>query len=426
MLEPAAQTGRPLRIAIVTETFLPKIDGIVTRLCHTLRHLRTSGHTIQVIAPRGVDEFEGIPVHGVPGFKFPLYPELTAAIPNRRLSAFLRAFQPDLIHAVNPAILGISAFFSSASLKVPLIVSYHTHLPKYLRYYGAGYLEPIMWWTMRQSYNRADLLLATSSVMQQELASHGIGPVQLWRRGVDTGMYHPSQATAAMRHQLTQGHPKEKLLLYVGRLSLEKDIEHCRAVLDALPGLRLAIVGDGPHRQKLEQHFAGTKTHFAGFLRGQELAAAFASADAFMLPSRTETLGLVLLEAMASGCPVVTPRAGGTADIVQHGVTGLLYDPDTPNGAADAVKRLLSDADYHATVRRHARADAELWGWAAATRQLEDYYRGVIARERELARQVAACSSPRASAASLCDRLQISRATLRRLLQTAGPGNPQH
>lgn len=415
MLDETGEASRQLRIAIITETFLPKIDGIVTRLCHTLRHLRRSGHTIQVIAPRGVDEFEGIPVHGVPGFKFPLYPELTAAIPDRRLGAILQAFQPDLIHAVNPAILGISAFFSSASLQVPLVVSYHTHLPKYLRYYGAGSLEPLMWWTMRQSYNRADLLLATSQAMQTELAAHGIGRVQLWRRGVDTELFHPQQRSAAMRDRLTCGHPTEKLLIYVGRLSAEKEIEDCSTVLEALPGVHLALVGDGPHRRKLEQHFAGTNTHFAGFLRGEELAAAYASADAFMLPSQTETLGLVLLEAMAAGCPVVTPRAGGTADIVQDGVTGHLYEPGNPSSAVEAVRRLLFDGAHHATISRQARADAELWGWSAATRGLEDYYRGVLLRERQLAQQIAAYAAPQSSSGTICQELQISRATLRRL-----------
>ncbi len=418
VLDETGEASRVLRIAIVTETFLPKIDGIVTRLCHTLRHLRRSGHTIQVIAPRGIDQFEGIPVHGVPGFKFPFYRDLTAAVPHPGLRAFLRTFQPDLIHAVNPAILGLSAFFASASLKVPLVVSYHTHLPKYLHYYGMGGLEELMWWGMRQGYNRADLLLATSQAMQTELTAHGIGrtvPVQLWQRGVDTEMFHPSRKTAAMRDRLTQGHPDEKLLIYVGRLSVEKEIEHCRMVLEALPDVRFALVGDGPYRQNLEQHFAGTRTHFAGFLKGEELAAAYASADAFMLPSRTETLGLVLLEAMASGCPVVTPRAGGTSDIVQDGVTGHLYDPDNPSSAVDAIKRLLFDADYHATISRQARADAERWGWGAATRQLEDYYREVIGRENRLAQQIAAYSGADSSAAEICETLKISRATYRRL-----------
>lgn len=416
-----AQSGpssdRPLRIAILTETFLPKIDGIVTRLCHTLRHLRQLGHEVMVIAPKGIDDFEGSRVYGVSAFPFPLYPDLKIAIPRPAVGRALGAFRPDVIHAVNPAMLAVSAFYYSVRYRRPLVVSYHTHLPKYLKYYHLAMLEPFLWWSMRQGYNRADLTLATSSAMQAELTAEGIQRVQLWRRGVDTDTFHPSKASRAMRERLTQGHPEDKLLLYVGRLSAEKEIERCSQVLAAVPGLRLALVGDGPHREKLEKHFAGTPTYFAGYLRGEELAEAFASGDVFLLPSRTETLGLVLLESMAAGCPVVTPNAGGTSDIVQDGVTGHLYDPADDMGHVKAVQRLLADPAHHAEVRRNARLDAEQWSWAAATRQLADYYRGVLRREERLAREIRDLLAARKAPETICAELQISGATFRRHAQ---------
>ena len=404
----------PLRIALITETFLPKIDGIVTRLCHTIRHLRASGNQLLIVAPRGIDEFEGVPVHGVPGFAFPVYPDLKLAVPRPSIARALQEFRPDIIHAVNPAVLGVSGFFYSAGHQVPLVVSYHTHLPKYLQYYGLGRLEPLMWWGMRQSYNRADLILATSTAMQRVLEEQGIHRVHLWRRGVDTDRFHPSRASLAMRSRLTEGHPEEKLLLYVGRLSAEKEIERCRDVLEALPGVRLALVGDGPHRDKLERHFAGTPTHFTGFLKGDELAAAFASGDAFYLPSRTETLGLVLLEAMAAGCPVVTSRSGGTSDVVQDGLTGHLCDPRDRGSATHAIRRILFDPAHHADLRRRARQDAEQWGWAPATRQLEGYYQQVIGREKRLGLQIAEQKGTGAPVEVICDRLAISKQTYRR------------
>ena len=126
----ALQEERPLRIALFTERFLPKIDGIVTRLCHTIRQLRSAGQEVLVIAPEGVTDFEGTPVHGVPGFKFPLYPDQLLSIPRPSVRRALASFQPDLLHAINPVLLGVSAFFYSTSFKVPLVVSYHTHLPK--------------------------------------------------------------------------------------------------------------------------------------------------------------------------------------------------------------------------------------------------------------------------------------------------------
>ena len=410
----AFNAERPLRIAIITETFLPKIDGIVTRLCHTLRQLRAMGHSVLVVAPRGVEEFEGTPVHGVSAFPFPLYPELKLAVPRPSVRRVLKKFRPDIIHAVNPAVLGVTAFFSSTRDRVPLVVSYHTHLPKYLRYYRLGLLETPLWWCMRSTYNRADLTLATSQAMQNELEAKGIRRVHLWRRGVDTDLFHPRKASREMRERLTAGHPEEKLLVYIGRLSAEKEIERCREVLAVLPGVRLALVGDGPQRQKLEEYFTGTPTHFAGFMQGEELAAAFASADAFFLPSRTETLGLVLLEAMASGCPVVTPLAGGTSDVVQDGITGFLYDPTSSVGAVEAIRRLLFNAELRADMGQRARADAERWSWGAAAFQLEQYYRKVLAREAHLPQQIAERWTKGVPADAICRELRISKATFRR------------
>lgn len=410
----ALDPERPLRIAIITETFLPKIDGIVTRLCHTLRHLRAMGHEVLVVAPRGVEEFEGTPVHGVSAFPYPFYPELKMAVPRPSVRRELKRFRPDVIHAVNPAVLGVTAFFSSTYDRVPLIVSYHTHLPKYLRYYRLGFMEGLLWSCMRSAYNRADLTLATSQPMQCELEANGIHRVHLWRRGVDTDLFHPRKASREMRARLTAGHPEDKLLVYIGRLSVEKEIERCRQVLEGLPGVRLALVGNGPLRKKLEEHFAETPTHFAGFMEGEELAAAFASADAFILPSRTETLGLVLLEAMAAGCPVVAPLAGGTSDVVQDGVTGFLYDPASPTGAVEAARKLLFDAELRAEMGRKARDDAENWSWGAATFQLEQYYRRVLAREAHLPRQIAERRTKGVPADAICRELRISKATFRR------------
>lgn len=416
-LQPSRAPGadRSLRVALFTETFLPSVDGTVTRLCHTIRHLQELGHSLLVIAPQGgLAHFEGARIHGVPAFPFPLYRELKLAIPRPSVGKALAAFQPDLIHAAHPASLGAAAFYYSAVRKLPLVVSYHCQLPKWLHYYGLGRLEPLAWWGVKAAYNRADLTLATSQWMQSELRDRGVRRVKLWRRGVDTRLFRPDRTSQEMRARLTQGHPESPLLLYVGRLSAEKEIEQCRPLLAGLPELRLALVGDGPHRPKLEQYFAGTPTYFAGYLKGKELASAFASADVFFMPSRTETLGLVVLEAMAAGCPVVAAAAGGLLDVVQDGITGHLYEPGNPTDAIAATQQLLRDSAHRERVRRQARLDAEQWGWAAATRQLERFYRTLIRREQELPRKIREYSILGASIDSICDALQISRATLRR------------
>jgi glycosyltransferase involved in cell wall biosynthesis len=415
----SGDSERPLRIAFFTETFLPRIDGTVTRLCHTIRHLSQMGHRVLVIAPEGgIEEFEGADIHGVPGFPFPLYPELKLAMPRPSIGRALQAFRPDVIHAAHPAVLGASAFYFSSAHKVPLVVSYHCQLPKWLHYYGLGRLEPVAWWGVKSAYNRADLILATSDWMRAELQERGVRRVELWQRGVDTQLFDPQHASQDMRARLTQGHPKDKLLLYIGRLSAEKELEQFRPLLDAFPGVRLALVGDGPHRCRLEEHFAGTPTFFAGYLRGAELAAAYASADVFFMPSRTETLGLVVLEAMASGCPVVAVAEGGIVEIVKDGVTGHLYQSGKMAEAISAIARLLNDAAHRERVRRQARLEVEQWGWAAATRQLLSFYRAVLERESELPRQITERCAPGASAEDVCEVLQISRATLRRHVRT--------
>jgi glycosyltransferase involved in cell wall biosynthesis len=263
-------------------------------------------------------------------------------------------------------------------MQIPLIASYHTHLPQYLQHYGLGMLEPVMWELIKVSHNQAQLNLCTSTAMIHQLREHGIERLDLWQRGVDTETFHPGLASLEMRSHLSQGHPESPLLLYVGRLSAEKEIDRIKPVLEAIPNARLALVGDGPHRQALEKHFAGTPTHFVGYLTGTDLGAAFACADAFVFPSRTETLGLVLLEAMAAGCPVVAARSGGIPDIVTDGVNGYLFDPADDEGAIAATVRLLERQDERETLRQNARVEAERWSWASATRQLQNYYRTVV------------------------------------------------
>ena len=368
-----------MRIALFTETFLPKVDGIVTRLRHTVEHLQRNGDRVLVVSPDGgLTEYKGAKIYGVSGFPLPLYPELKLALPRPSIGVALEEFGPDLIHVVNPAVLGLAGLYYAKAMQIPLVASYHTHLPQYLHHYGLGMLEGVMWELIKVSHNQAQLNLCTSTAMVQELREHGIERLDLWQRGVDTETFHPDLASLEMRSHLSQGHPESPLLLYVGRLGAEKEIERIKPVLEAIPDARLALVGDGPNRSVLEKHFADTPTHFVGYLTGKELGSAFASADAFIFPSRTETLGLVLLEAMAAGCPVVAARSGGIPDIVTDGVNGYLFDPTDEEGAIAATQRLLNQQQERETLRQNARAEAERWSWAAATRQLQNYYRAVI------------------------------------------------
>jgi len=373
-----------VRIAFFTETFLPKVDGIVTRLTKTLQHLVAAGDEVLIFCPEGApDSYLGAKVVGVPALPLPLYPELKLALPRPAVSEALEQFRPDLVHVVNPAVLGLGGIWLAKSRNLPLVASYHTHLPKYLEHYGMGMLEPLLWELLKAAHNQASLNLCTSTAMVAELAAKGIQHTALWQRGVDTDLFRPELRNESMRARLHGPYDDTgNLLLYIGRLSAEKQIERIRPVLEAMPQTRLALVGDGPHRQQLERCFEGTPTTFVGYLAGQDLASAYACGDAFLFPSSTETLGLVLLEAMAAGCPVVGADRGGIPDIVSDGENGCLYDPDQPHSLTTAVQRLLGESQTRACLRQAARQEAERWGWAGATDQLRGYYRKVLNQAR--------------------------------------------
>jgi glycosyltransferase involved in cell wall biosynthesis len=259
------------------------------------------------------------------------------------------------------------------------VASYHTDLPRYLPDHGLRWLEPAIWPLIRRVHGAAHLNLAPSRFTRRELLDHGVEPVEIWRGGVDTELFSPRRRSTAMRARLSGGVPDGPLLLSVGRLSPEKRLERLADLLDALPEARLALVGDGPARPALERLFAGRRAHFTGFLRGEELAAAFASADVFLMPSTTETLGFVVLEAMASGCPVVAARAGGVPELLEDGESGCLYDADDPQDAIRAVRALLAEPARRRFVAEQARKRAEESSWPRETRRLLLEYRKALA-----------------------------------------------
>jgi len=399
-----------MKIAVVTETFLPKVDGIVTMVTKTVEALRERGDQVLIFAPSGGPaELFGAQVVSLPSLPFPFYPELRVAAPRASMRKHIEAFRPDVFHLFEPALLGVGGIYYGKVLHVPIVISYHTNLPAYLHYYKLGFFEGPTWKLMRQRHLRADLNLCTSTAMMDELRSHGIDRLALWERAVDAQRFHPSKGSAQMRHTLSGGEPEKTLLLYVGRLSAEKDIAELRNVLRAMPEARLAIVGDGPLRHELERHFRGTATYFAGYLHGETLAAAYASADLFVTASKTETLGLVVMEAMAAGCPVVACRAGGIPDAVVDGVTGFLFEPSEPHGLVRMVEYALAHAEERAAVRMRAREDVERHSWQGSTEQLRRYYAQAIEDPRPKAERIGPRKKP-----GLRRRIVIG--TLRRLL----------
>ena len=367
-----------MRIAYFTETFLPATDGVVTRLRYTLEELARVGDDVLVVAPRypdgGPDSYAGAPIYRVPGVPFPPYPRIKLSSAHPGVGRALRRFRPDLIHAVNPFILGPSGIFYARRLKVPLVASYHTNVATYARYYGLTLFSDMARWWTRQLHNRAEVNLCTSEAAMDYLLKEGIKRVRLWPQGVDAQRFHPDKTSGAWRERLSGGHPSDRLLLYVGRLAPEKGIERLKAILREVPGTRIAIIGDGPAREDLERGFAGTASVFTGVLQGEDLAAAYASADAFLFPSTTDTLGLAMIEALASGLPIVAARSDASREIVEEGENGLLYEADSTPSLVAAVRRLFSDEGFRAALARAARSAAEERDWGTSTGALRGYY----------------------------------------------------
>jgi glycosyltransferase involved in cell wall biosynthesis len=371
-----------MRIAIITEVFLPKIDGVVNRTLNLIRHLPRHGDELLVFCPRapGCDATT-VPVFDVPSFSFPLYPEYRIGLPDRRLADAVKAFDPDVIHYVNPFAFGFRCHdvLRGAGVGTPTVFSFHTLYGEFVKQYRVlRPLSALLWWVMREYHNLADVNLTVSSVMREELTRRGFRRVELWPPAVDDDLFHPAQKSAAMRARLSGGQPERPLLLTVSRLAPEKNVGFLAGVLREFPEACLAVVGDGPQRADLEARFQGTNAVFLGYLKGKELAQAYASADGFVYASETETMGNVVLEAMASGCAVVAPHAGGIPSLLSHGQTGFLFRPGDLPDAVQWTRTVLKDERLRARLGRAARQAVEGRNWEQSVGRVRQVYEEVV------------------------------------------------
>jgi glycosyltransferase involved in cell wall biosynthesis len=376
---PSKNAALPLRVALFTETFLPKLDGVVTITCLLLNHFRQRGVEAMVFSPgEHPAEYNGYPIVSIPGVAFPMYPEATLSIPGGRTFERLKAFDPTIVHVINPWLSGLRGIAFAQKLDKPLVVSFHTHLMDIARFYHLGFIRPLAWQVHRHFYRKADYRLATSKRIQAELEAHGFGETGIWRRGVDSAIFSDKFRSEEMRSHLTGGQPDKTLLLFVGRVAAEKQIEQIRAVLENVPNTHLAIVGDGPNRPRLEQHFAGCPVTFAGYLKGAELSKAYASSDIFVFPSAIETFGLVVAEAMAAGLPVVSSRVGGVPELIESGVNGCIFEVNDEAQMIAYVRELADDPAKRAKMGAAARQTVLNLTWDKINDELLDDYRWII------------------------------------------------
>jgi glycosyltransferase involved in cell wall biosynthesis len=323
-----------LRILLVTDAWAPQINGVVVTLSNTVRWLERWGHEVKVVSPQG---FRTIPM--------PTYPEIPLAIlPGAKVAQIIRDFVPDALHIATEGPLGNAARAYCVKHNLNFTTAYHTCFPEYVKpRFGIPLSVTYAW--LRRFHSRSSAILVATAAIRRMLEERGFRNIAEWSRGVDTSIYTPGPERFV---ELPR-----PVFLFVGRLAVEKNLPGFLG-LD-LPGTKL-VVGDGPARAQLEERYPDAV--FVGTKRGAELASYFRRADVFVFPSRTDTFGLVLAEAMASGTPVAAFPVRGPIDVVKDPVAGVL---DEDLGAA-ALAALRLDRDKVAKY-------AQQYSWEHCTRQ---------------------------------------------------------
>ena len=368
-----------MRIAIITESFAPDLNGVAHCVVQTAEHLVRRGHHPLVIAPepghpgRTDDQFP-YPVERVPSMPLPGYPSFRLGLPSRTIRSALVQHRTDVVHLASPVFLGVSGNAVARHLDLPTVAVYQTDIPAYARAYGlraAG--EAAAWRWLRRVHNAAERTLAPSTAIMTQLHTHGFERLWLWGRGVDTVRFDPAKRDDALRRRIAPG--GEMLAGYVGRLATEKRID-LLAEVARLPGVRLAIVGGGPAEAALRERMPSAL--FLGEQRGEELARTYASLDVFVHAGTYETFGQTLQEAAASGVPVVAPAVGGPLDIVDDGTTGHLVMPGSAAAIAEAVTRLAASPRLRHAQGRAARQKMLARSWTAIGDKLIGHHESAL------------------------------------------------
>ncbi|HJE57755.1 MAG TPA: glycosyltransferase family 1 protein [Nocardiopsis listeri] len=371
----------PLRVAVVTESFLPQVNGVTNSVCRVLEHLAARGHRAVVLAPgRGPTSYAGFPVVRLPAVPLPVYRDFAVGLPLRRtMAAALRAFAPDVVHLASPTVFGAAAVDVARRWALPTVGVFQTDLAGFAGRYGLPGTEAL-WSLLHRVHSSVDRTLVPSSATMEALSDRGFPRLALWRRGVDIDRFRPDHRSEGLRHRLAPN--GETLVGYVGRLSKDKRVE-LLGHLARLRNVRIVVVGDGPDRARLRRMLPDAI--FTGQRTGRDLSRLYAALDVFVHTGADETFCQTVQEALASGVPVVAPAAGGPLDLVTDEHNGLLFAPDSTRELKVAVGRLAHNLRVREPMRAAARPSVEHRTWAAVNADLVAHYRSVIAPSRELA-----------------------------------------
>jgi phosphatidylinositol alpha 1,6-mannosyltransferase len=367
-----------MRVAVVSESFLPTVNGVTTSVLRVLDHLAAHGHEAIVICPDAgaPAEYAGFRIHQVPSFAYRQFP---VGLPSPQVQRILAAFRPDVLHAASPFLLGAQAIAAANRMGAPSVAIYQTDVAGFARRNGLGMTSAIAWKYVRWVHEGADLTLAPSAASEYDLRQAGVTRVARWGRGVDLERYHPNRRrtpeAAALRERLSPD--GETVVGYVGRIAPEKQVERLRA-LRGVSGVSIAIVGDGPSRDAVARELRGMNVTWLGRLGGDDLASAYAAFDVFAHTGSEETFGQTVQEAHASGLPVVAPRAGGPIDLVEHGVDGLLFPPSDDRALRAAVSMLAADGGLRRRMGEAGRRAVLGRSWDVICGELVQHYERAI------------------------------------------------
>ncbi|QYH37265.1 glycosyltransferase family 1 protein [Salinibacterium sp. M195] len=368
-----------MRIAIVSESFLPTVNGVTNSVLKVLDYLSANGHEAIVICPSAgaPKHYAGFAVHAVPALAYRQFP---VGLPNPQVHKLLSDFRPDVVHAAAPFLLGAQAISSANRLGIATVAIFQTDVAGYARRHRLGPATKLAWRIVRWIHDGADLTLAPSSTAMADLQAIGLTRLERWGRGVDLTMYHPakklSPAAVKLRKRLSPN--GEVVVGYVGRIAPEKQVERLRA-LHGLDKVRVAIVGDGSSVPLVKRELAGIPVTWLGKLGGEDLATAYAAFDVFVHTGTEETFGQTLQEAHSAGLPVVAPRAGGPIDLIDHGTNGFLFEADNEQQLRAFVEALAIDPGLRARLGESGRRRVLGKSWAGVCAQLVGHYESAIA-----------------------------------------------
>ncbi len=387
-----------MRVAIVAESFLPNVNGVVNSVLRVLEHLRREGHEALVIAPGARDgqeeifHYEGYRIARVPTVEVPGINSLPIGVPLPSVLTELGQFKPDVVHLASPFVLGGAGAFAAKTLGLPCVAVYQTDVAGFAMNYKAKALSAMAWQWTRALHNQCTLTLAPSSVTIAELEAHHVRNVFHWGRGVDAERFHPSKRSEELRASWFEKgerlrsergmgvnpvpRSERKVVGFVGRLAAEKSVERM-AALNGRDDIQVVIIGGGPEMDALMKVMPTAV--FTGGLYGDDLPRGYASLDVFVHTGQFETFCQAVQEAQASGVPTIAPAAGGPIDLIDQGHNGYLLEVETfTRDLPIAVDRIIGDR--LPAFREHALAGIQDKTWYSLCTQLVSYYGDAIHR----------------------------------------------